>query len=744
MPCSTPASAPPDIMKRLLALLLLITTQRALGQAFSMPPVESGLVNGKTSLLYWPIGPNSRLLDPTGCTVHLVPLTDHDQELVFDCGTWIQPPTGKYVAWIQTEESMTAHPIITNYVPSNPVSGSIRSALLLQPAGEVVLARPHPDQSFRLLHLPSPSEAREHRAIDRRSPADSRHSVLMPEGDVLAALFDKKTNNARAVARPVHVKHNSVVSVDPQPPTVGTDILLILERQQRRERGPIGDAAVALRLGNRELSPDVLSDTATRLVAVWYGVEATDAELVFRSQREFFPAQPLRLRAKDVSTIRGEITRLPSVEATIEGVSNLTDAALTVKNLRTSATVLSLPARAGTSHLESLPAEAVEIALHVGGEVQLHRTVDLSNGLDQQVTFTLEPLQVTGTLFRGDTPSAGHLLFSFGQRDAASAEAGQDGQFAVTLWTPGTYFVEVTTPHSTSYRQPFVVIDEAHRNLKIRVPDNEIRVHVGDKDTGRAIAGAKVSSVNSTLMGESMVEVTTRTTDESGDTLLPPMKPGHVSIAATADGYLPSEKQQVEVAEDSPARDVEIAMRPRTGGVRVKINGPDGAPAIGADVRLIASPNDGVPQWSSTYTDPDGVMVPLTTDGFLLARMRGAASAIVPMSKDQDVRDVRLTQEGEPLVVSVRARDGAPVRSARLALWFDSYRVTLQALGFLTWSTGSVSPEGILIARGLPRSSTRAIAWQGGPDQIWTGAFDTIATAIPYPWHSVIPLTLVK
>lgn len=709
-----------------------------------MPPASSGVINGKTALLLWPVNASNELLEPSHCAAHMIPYDHPDDELTFDCGVWFQPPVGKYRYWLEKDERLISrYPTIVYYAGAPFEGSSLRVLLPLGAAGQVALRTPRPsDQSLRFLHIPASSDRpAAHRSMDRRVRADAVIPVLMPEGEVIGGTFDRHSGDAIAITRPVHVTAGHLTYFDPKPPAAGSDILAILERPAIRSPDPAANARVVMRVDDVERSPDVLSDTANRVVAVWYGVTGRNAEVVAQTNKEFLSPESFRLVPGRVTTIRHKLSPLPSADIQIHAPRDLSRLTLeiTSESRRTAPMVREVEAVAGMNHVANLPAEQLAITL-TADNWKFVRKVDLRSGIDAHIDFDIEPFIVEGNVFGGDRGTPASLTFGFGKHDLTTVTAASDGHYRVILWSTGSYVVSVATAGAEPYVEPFVEVESDVHDLDFHIPSNQIVVRVADTTTGAPIKDAlvMVKNVSGTEGENSQVE--SRHTGDDGSATLPPLKPGHASIRASAEKYRTSAPIELDVDNTLRNENLDIALSRFDRVRRLQIVDAAGAPAIDAELLLIASETDERPLWQGVYGDPAGIDVPaLASRGLLLVRHRGSASAVVTLTPDLDLPALHLENEAPPLVVRARTNSGDTAPSARLGVWFGSHRMTTLALGFLTWSQPAIaSKEGIWIGRGLPPAQTRVVAWRRALMAAISGAFDGMATDVRYPWPAVV------
>ena len=276
------------------------------------------------------------------------------------------------------------------------------------------------------------------------------------------------------------------------------------------------------------------------------------------------------------------------------------------------------------------------------------------------------------------------------------------------------------------------------------MPNNRFTVRVTDESTGKPIHNARVRVSSKYGKQADYKQVETRRTAEDGIARLPPLRSGSSEVRAEAEGYQASSVAPFIVDDEARERQMEISLTPVRDHPALKILDAGGAPAMGAELRLIAGANDDRPLWQATYDSPDGAEIPIVCEnGLLLVRHRGSASRVVAMGRSLEPL-IRLEAEAPPLVVRTQTAGGEPAPFARSAMWFGPYRMTTMSLGFLTWSqSGVASQEGVWIARGLPRSDTRIFAWRGNTGTALAGAFDALATAIAYPWIDGLTLRAV-
>ena len=565
----------------------------------------------------------------------------------------------------------------------------------------------------------------------------------MPEGDVLAGVFEKD-GQAVALARPVHVARGATVYVDPRPPREGCDVLVVLDRPGLRPRSQTEDAVLVLRTPGGDRRPDILSDTLNRVVAVWYGISGRTADLVVQSSTEHQPAETLRLLPGKVVTVRRPLRPLPAADVAIRAPERLGELHLEIHDTAQgqSRTVRTLKVTPGVTKVHALPATGLEFELSAGPWT-FSRTLDLTAGVDGRVEFDIEPLVVEGTVLLGSERSPGEIAWGTGTRDLVKTTANDDGHYRVELWAPSVYVARVTVAGHEPFQQAFIDVEEPHTIMDLHIPGNQFRVHVTDRSTGKPVAGADVLVSNFFGSSGGITQRESRKTNDDGFARLPPLHTGNAEVIAGAEGYKTSAASALVVEDETKGEQLEIALEPIGEQIHVRVVDAMGRTALGAELRLVA-PGDDRALWEGIQASDGGVGVPsLRDDALLLVRHRGAASRVVPFTRTLEP-EIRLVAEAPPLVVRVEGIDGDTLPSGRTAMWFGPYRFTTMSLGFLTWSrSGIAARDGIWTAQGLTPADVRIFAWHRDVTGLLGGAYDALATHVPYPWPAVVTIRSV-
>lgn len=726
--------------------------------------LSAGAVEGKRALGFWPSEDlaGDRLLDPSGMTAHLSPTDDLDTELVYPCGTWFSPPAGRYKFWLEGAGWMSPASSVLKY-GALPFRGKGWAAVWpVVTAGEVAVApeiEMEANHSLRLLHTEShnrgPHPLPE---ISRRVRAEaSRRGAAMPEGRVLAGIFDERLGEYLAIA-PVDVFRGETAWVAPRAPRETTDLLVVLERPGLASSFEEYD--VDLTVGTRErgfVRPSVEIPTAERLYALWRGLAPGTVLLEVASPSVFLEPRAIVLNPGEVSSYRGSLRRLPTLEVEIHLPSEMSvegDLSLEVKRQTDEAPVrrLSIRREAVEHRLEGLPPDRLEVVLRAPPWRFIQR-VDLGDGEGQTVRFEPSPVYVTGKVYRGDRGHPATVSFATGlvTEEGGPAmvpfETDESGAYEALLFRRGFYSVFVRLREAAG--QPFVEATwepiEDGAELDFHIPENAFRARVVDVSTGAGIAGAKVGFDNRftrASSGESNVSQEA-VTDSEGVVDLPPLRPGELEIRVEAAGYRSAE-EETRIGETDRGREVLIRLRREVEITRLSLFLAHGAPAAGAEAIALAPLAPEELTWRGRC-DGEGVLsVPARVDGMILFVKHPQSGSLVRLwdvSAGKDEDGWILPEMAAPLDLLAKRTDGEPVAWARFALWIDGQPIAGSALRWLT-GRSFADREGVLRARHLPMASVKVLAW--APTATPPGLIEALAADVGYPWADMVEVEAIQ
>lgn len=720
--------------------ILLVATLVA-SDEIRMPDDSTGVIGGRTAILFWP----SKYADVDDrCKVVLAPWSDFAAERAFACGVWFQPPEDRYQSWIEMGDDRISPVAATiNFAPT-PFQGRGQRVIMPVGAGGRVALAPDvalPDGAeVSLMNFDSCCRVVLGVPFTRRlkDRATLQTGVMMPTGTVFAGVFERRTRDAIAIARPVRVEEGKAITIAPRPPAAGTsDVFVSLGRSRIRKSRE--DDIVQLTLNGKK--PEMLFDGDDRIYAAWFSVQGSSAQFAVESKTLQLPERAVKLTAGKVSTVREELRVLPSIRVSLLAPSAAFGEETPIVDVlppSSSGALRSLPIHPGEEAiLDALPLESLAVVLRVG-PWRFRKLVDLTAGADDHVVFDLHPIVVTGEVFYG-RERARNAEVAFEADDGfVKTTTTDEGRYRITLWHGGDAWAAlVTIPGRPGppLMDGFLQINES-RTLDFRVPRTAYDVRVVDAVSGKGIAGARVVATNVFLRDAqeaTVMQDATAATD--GVARLAPLREGRLEIRATAEGYFDSAKVDAKVDGIESEAAFEVRLQPLGETVAVRLRTADGRAAALADVRAVRAPHGiEAPLWYGKSDETGTVRIPRNIEGAtLLIRSPDAASAV--RTFDADAAADIILQPAAPTI-----RVDAPSRT-RIALWIDGVRVSGPAVSFLTWSAEASDAEGTWSAKNLPAQPLRLIAWQRTPVQdIAAGLRDANATIIPYPWPSSIAL----
>ncbi len=726
---------------------------------------SQGVVDGKTAISFWaaessvgPVQP-SDLLPTEGMEVLMVPADNLDEANRYPCGQWLSPLPGKYKFWLEGQGLISPASSVMAY-SAPPFEGRGRAHVSsVVPAGRIGLSREgpiSPDLILRLLHTESHNQGSRPRSeMSRSVPVDAAPAgVLMPEGPVLAGLFDVTKGEYAAISKPVDVFRDRAASVDPRPPATGTDLVVILDRPRRAASFEGYDVSLsAVGPDGSSRPPELSIPTSDRIFGIWYGLSDKYVTLQVASPSVFMKPSEIVLPEGEVARYHGQLSPLPDLEVKVhlpEGLVVSDDAQVEVKTVPGGSEVAVQKMTAGKLEYRfaHVPARRLEAALSLKPWYFTQR-VDLEDGISQTVVFEPRAYRISGTVFRGDEGTAAEVTFSMsrGEDDQVTVGTDESGEYEMTLFRGGVYvaLVRLEGSDANPHREA-VLLDETPDGavVNFRVPDHDVEVVVVDAVTRLGIANARVVTRSTYPKGQE--SVASAYTGENGRVKLRPLSAGKAACWVEADGYHRSDPRELSVTED-PEQEVTIALIPIEEAASLRVRLSSGAPAAEAELLAVASLAGEPPLWRG-QADSDGLVeIPEILDGaFILVRHPEASSAIHPWSGNagaSNTSSLTLPPPTPPLAIQVKRPWGQPAGWASMAIWIDGKRVTHPTLGWLTRSTG-VNGEGFWRGHHLPPSPVRVLAWKSGSDGELANHLDSMAQVVPFPWNDTVEVETIE
>jgi hypothetical protein len=675
---------------------------------------------------FWPLRG-----DASACEVHLLSVRGGMEEVVAPCGVPVTVPPDDYDAWLEDGKRMTPFPTRVSIAERDtreyhwPLE---QAGALKADAAELIRVE---NTGARLF----------------RRPADGK-SRRMPVGRAVAVSRDDRGEPV-AISRPVAVTTSATMEARPAAPAKDADLFVVLDRPANIA-SVTGDVALTIAIGEKRHPPDVLANTADHVVAIWYGLPPGRARITAESPTLRLEPQWTTLRTQRLASIRAALVPLPQLRVTVAVPSDALgkDDALALRIVDPGhpedARVLPGVEPNVAYDFRSLSAAPLNVELSVGNWT-IRRAADLSAGQDDVLVIDLEPLVVSGTVTYGDAPADADIGFSADR--LFEAHTDEKGRYRITLWEPRRYGMRVRLRQVPDV-PPFVDtirIDES-RDLDVKIPRARYRVKVVDDANGQPVPNARVTLTsiwNDPAEGRrrSMLQVTA---DAAGEAALPPLRAGTVDIRADADGYLTATAEQQPVTDGKDEVRLEVRMQVSGSAVDVKLVLPDGAPAVGTEWIAVLA---GRVALHGVVPDDGTIRVPKALEGALLVARHQAATGIrIVTAQSQSETMWQLLPVAPPLALHAIDGSGKPAGSAPIVVWTAGHRLSGIALAFLVGSGDATSIEGTWIGRNLPAAPLRVLLNKSGTTAaaIESGAFDTLAQTVPYPWPASVSVRIAE
>jgi hypothetical protein len=744
-------------------------------------PEGSGVVNGQSSVVVLPrrydsVSDSSDYLDPAGLEVHLTNVDDPDEELAFPAGSWFQPPHGRYRVWLQGGWRMTPFSADLRY-SGQAAEEYITFGLPVGEAGRVTLPAAVDADSNLDLHLLYAGSYLEEgltrwEVSPRRPTTEMEAGVLLPAGNAVGLLWNRKSHTYVALSRPFKVRAGVTVEAPLAKPGAGADLVVQVERRLVADKAADLAVQLVLKQAGAEREPDLAVFTADKVYAFWYGLEPGPAELTGESERDFLEPRQIDLLAGKIERVAAELKARPALEVQLDLPVALRHEKLALE-VRRSATGEILehrsleelapplaPPLAPQYRFERLPPAPLEVELQTGAG-SFSRQVDLSSGEDGFLLLKPELITVSGTVYHGDEGHRATLTFANAAR-TIEARSGDDGRYEAVFLDPvQTVSIALDGVESAPYFDFFRPAIAQSKELDFHLPDGDFRVNVLDAVTGEGIPRAAVEIRNtffqerdrdeegaprrtSTDKNERAV-FQTATADETGMARLPPLREGTLEIQASAKGYSAMrEALKVQILDAGAEQVVEVKLEPAGETVSLRLRLPNGTPAAGAELLLVDSLGAGNRLFSARSDGQGLARVPLHQPGFLLIKHPATAFLVRdwrPSEEDGELEWVLSPAADRPLRVMVKNASGeGVVARADLVLWVDGRRLSGAALAWLAGSIPTADSSGVWIGRNLPRAAMNILAWNPRMPAAGAGPPDSEAMAVAYPWADVVEI----
>lgn len=674
-----------------------------------------------------------RVAVQSDCRVH-VELED-GAEALRPCGNPVTLPSEALLVWIEQGDD------VSSQIAPPADSADVDLPLVTAGAVQVELERVAGDErrTVRLLNAGSVPFARTIRA------GKSGQRLLMPMGTSVALELDSRGDVSRlATAKVVPGRVTPIRPVVPTENAALVGIFTIPTVVPEREVG-----AFVL---DGNAGPEIAVYRGSEVVTVWPGLNGGPRELALRSDTYHFPPASIRLRERNISTIRGELRPLPALKVTIDvpeealAAWQALEPSLIIRRAADKTVIRRSESATGEQLFSFLPLDSYD-AVVTTSQWTFVRRADLTAGADGAVSFHPEPFTISGRVTAGGEPRTSKVSFKRGNGDTTTVQADTTGEYEVTLWMNDMYIVEASLNESPA-QPPFsrAMRLSSTRRVDIQVPMTKVLVHVTDAVTGKPVADAEVMTLNrwnDPQSGKGAASHNVKT-DAGGIAQLAPLSRGTAEIHVKADGYFKDDPTTFEVAGDRMERTLAVSLRPAGESSDLSIMLPNGTPAAEADVMIVTDGTGRQTLWSGKSDARGRVSVPRSLAGsILLIRHRATAGLAWRFTGSSEEEVALAAPSPHPLLVKVERR-GEAARNAAMTVWYGRLPISSGALQFLLGVPSSTSIDGQWAAPNLPREPIRILASSGTIDAaIATGAYDTLTTVVPEARPNQLTLEVV-
>jgi hypothetical protein len=735
--------------------------------------VEPALRGGEEGMVFFPAvrsgGKVVEVLDPRGFEVRMTDADDPGEERVWMAGEVFLPPAGRQRIWLQGEAGMSSSSDLIGFGPTWNWGKTRPHYMQVVPSGRVRLDAEAAASGDELWLLSVGSQAEGWFELSRRRPAaEAAEGVWMPEGPVLAGLWDPGGERLVALSRPFEVAAGETVTAPLRTPAEGAGDLLLYARESREvTQESFADVEPVVERGGERRAPARTFETAWGLYAAWYGLAAGPAVLSGGGDRVYLEPHTVELEGGTAQRVEMPLLRRPLLDVNLVLPALLREESftLTVRKLPDGEELAKVELRedAGRHRFERLVAGQLEVVLdtHVG---VFRRPIELEPAEEGFLLLQPEVIELWGIVSRGGEPHPATVEFQTTAGDSVEAVAGEEGGYRTLSLQPiRSSRVALTGVDQEPWIEIYFSPLRTSQELDFDVPDVEWTVRVLDSVSRQPVVGARLAVRNEYLRPlrpdeeevseESRWSAQSRSYEADGDGVARPAppRPGRVEITAHAEGYQKMAEPLVVEAADPPRdRELELLLQPYGETVAVRLTLADGSPAAGAEV-LRAASADLRETWFGGAADAAGVVqVPVEPPGgLLLIRHPAAASAVVdwPARRVEEPLAWTLAPVAElPLSLRVRDPSGeAPARQAPIALFIDGRRLAGAALHWLFGARPYADNFGLWTGSGLPRTPLSALAYHRDLHrELEAGGLDTLAAPVPYPWPAEVELRAVR
>lgn len=733
------------------SLLYLVTVAAAGGGPEGQgrtDPVR-GILDGYVAVKMMPTTDTKGLTpaDPQGFTVHLVPPSQPDTEIVKPAGSWflLEEP-GAYRWWLEGNGLMSPTGVLV-WGLRRAGEGDVGQAALepVKPCGVVALdprLASRPGVTVRLFNA-------DNGFARSASVQGAARGVMMPPGPTIVALFDSRVNEYAAVSRPVPVSPGQRVVASPTPPAPpATDLIVraTLANRSSFEAADVPRLVATFPDGSKRFADVEISDRRN-LHGVWYALAERSASIAMVSR--MYAADPVEC-ALPAGAVRSAVVpfrKLPTATVALDLPAGFPTDHMVMQAWRRGELLQErpIPAKQDRVVLEALPAAEVDLVLSAP-PWRPRDSIDLSDWNDSTTVFRVVPIRIRGQVSVCGSEQGARLRLLNGLDIWAEVQTDPAGRFETTAFQPVTMLEVVQADRAEALPRVLTEPILGDQTLDLTFPCNDYLVKVRDAKTDEPVAQARIQVLNR-LSDKSGGSSRSWPCDEKGELRLPVLRAGTLSLSVQAEHYR-SYQGSFEVPDREDRQTFEVRLQPDSTWATVVVLLPSGQPAAGAHVAAISLPAEAV-LWEATC-DQDGsaglAMQPGATH--LGVRHPAAGFAILPWpaTRPSDPIAVGLPQQ-RALAVDAVGDDGSPVNGARIALWVQGLRLLGVPLAWLTAATPAPDNTGFWRPSCIPTSELEVLAWSPTATleaKVRTGSLDVLRVPVGPGPTQLVKVTMLR
>jgi len=495
-------------------------------------------------------------------------------------------------------------------------------------------------------------------------------------------------------------------------------------------REPAWDAAIALRIGEKTLPPDVVTARFTHFYAVWFDAPAGQGTLEVTSK--FWTTDSAATievpERRTAVQMKIPLIRKPALRVTLDGGSALGAGTLTM-DLFTCERHMEfdqLPAlplcalaasQNGTSTqtftFQDLSAAAYAVRWRKAS-FESTAWIDMRDGRSRDEKLPVDLMKVSGRVtLRGRGVAARIRWEAYNSGAHNETQSDDDGNYSLILAQKGMHFVTVRRDDGRTFTKLLIPV-LASGNYDVEIPENHVVVTVTTVTSNQEtpVAASRVGyEVKAPPPADQQVAIGEQNTDQEGKAPLPPLPSGFLVAHVFAKGFRPAQSQPIEITEKTG--DVEVPVRLTAGSqTLVHILSSTGSPAADAQIWT---------QSGGATADSSGTAVfevPLPEGAPLVTFDTSGSMGFFRSSGDQE-QTCRIPPSGPPIIVRFLSPDAKPLARKEVVVGvdgvFDLIRRSDQERAAGGDDAGSRA-DGTLRVAGIPAGGVLTIAPYGRLD----------------------------